>query len=136
MTSKPRNKAYWKKRADRLFSLFIRQRDADGNGYCKCVTCGALHHWRDMDAGHCFSRRHEATRYNEKNVNVQDKKCNLFDQGKQFEHSMFIDKKYGLGTAEKLNMLSKMSCKRDAYDYQLIGDELLEKLKANNYEIK
>ena len=83
-----------------------------------------------------MSRGKESTRYNEKNVNVQCVKCNLFDQGKQFEHSMYIDKKYGLGTSEKLNMLSKMSCKRDAYDYQQIGDELLEKLKANNCEIK
>ena len=136
MTSKQKNKAYWKKRADRLFSLFIRQRDADGNGYCRCITCGASHHWRGIDAGHFMSRRHESTRYNEKNCNAQDKKCNLFDQGKQFEHGLAIDKKYGAGTAEKLVILSKVSCKRNAYDYELIGNELLAKLKKNNFDIK
>ena len=37
-----------KGKLDRLFSEYIRRRDADA-GYCRCVTCGKLQHWREMD---------------------------------------------------------------------------------------
>lgn len=135
MTSK-RNKAYWKKRADRLFSLYIRQRDADGNGYCRCITCGTPHHWRKVHAGHFIIRGKENTRYNEKNVNSQCVSCNTFKEGMQYEHGKAIDHKYGEGTADFLVLQGRFDHKRSWFDYKIIGDEILEKLKQNGYEIR
>ena len=83
-----------------------------------------------------MSRRNEGTRYNEKNANSQCVYCNTYDQGRQFEHGMAIGKKYGIGTAGNLATLSKVSCHRSWFDYKIIGDELLEKLKANGFEIR
>jgi len=135
---KHKSTKYYKARADRLFSLWIRQRDADGNGYCRCITCNSLHQWRYLDAGHFMSRQHEGTRYHEKNAHCQDKKCNNknWNQGEQFLHGQYIDKRYGPGTAEKLSMLSKMECKRGWFDYMQIGNEILEDLKSNGFEIR
>ena len=141
MTSK--NKKYYKARADRLFSLWIRQKDAVG-GVCRCITCGTPHSWRTVHCGHFMSRRHEATRYHEQNAHAQCVACNTFDQGKQYEHGRAINEKYSevsmfdknRMTADKLNILSKMSCKRGWIDYKIIGDELLEKLKKNNFDIR
>ena len=130
-----KDKKYYKARADRLFSLWVRQRDAV-DGVATCITCGTPHPWRSMHNGHCFSRRHEATRYHEKNTGCQCVRCNTFNQGEQFKFSKYIDEKHGLGTAEQLDVLSKISCKRGAIDYRIIGDELLEKLKSNNFEWK
>ena len=132
---KHKSTKYYKARAIRLFSLWIRQRDADDNGYCRCCTCRTLHHWRYIDAGHFMPCQHEGTRFHDKNCHPQDKKCNNknWNQGEQFLHSQYIDNRYGDGTAEKLSILSKVSCKRSWFDYKIIGDELLEKLKANNY---
>ena len=93
---KHKSTKYYKARADRLFSLWVRQRDAM-EGVATCVT------------------------------------CNSFDQGRQFEYGLYLDKRYGEGTAEKLSILSKVSCKRGWFDFKIIGDELLEKLKANNF---
>jgi len=128
---------YYKKRADRLFSLFIRQRDAV-DGVSRCITCGTPHSWRYLDAGHFMQAKKEATRYHLKNAHCQCKGCNNknWNQGEQFLHGQYIDKRYGAGTAEKLSILSKVECKRGWLDYQIIGDELLEKLKSNGYEIR
>lgn len=102
------------KEADKYFSLMIRQRDADKDGFCRCVTCGTRKHYREMDCGHFISRRHKATRYDPRNCSAQCKGCNNFGQGRQFEHGIVIDKQYGGGTAEKLLLKSKMICKRNA----------------------
>ena len=61
-----KDKKYYKARADRLFSLWVRQRDAV-SGVCRCITCNALHSWRTVHCGHFMSRRYEGTRYNENN---------------------------------------------------------------------
>ena len=131
-----KNKKYYKARADRLFSLWVRQRDAI-DGVATCITCGTPHPWRSIHCGHFMSRRHELTRYKEENAHAQCVACNTFDQGKQYEHGLAINKKYQtFDMAEVLNTLSKMSCKRITFDYKIIGDELLEKLKSNKFEVR
>lgn len=88
-----------------MFSIYIRLRDADENGYVKCCTCGKMARWRGdgMQAGHFVGRQHWGTRYNEKNVNTQCSGCNgPYGAGQQAKHAIYIDKKYGKGTAELL----------------------------------
>ena len=126
---------YYKARCDRLFSLWIRQRDAV-DGICKCITCGTPYPWRSIHCGHFMSRGRESTRYHEKNTGCQCVSCNTFNQGRQFEFGLYIDKRYGEGTAEKLSILAKMKCKRNWFDYELIGNVFLESLKAKGFEIR
>lgn len=117
-----------KNRLDRVFSLYIRLRDSR-DGLCKCITCGKLFSIKEGDAGHFISRKHESTRYDEKNVAAQCRYCNRFSQGKQFEFGGAIDKKYGIGTAEKLLLKSKMACKRDTSDYRYMYEFYKVKLE-------
>lgn len=117
-----------KKALDREFSLFIRLRDCDGkNGIGNCISCGSPIQWNNCDAGHFISRNRLSTRYNERNVNAQCKKCNRFESGRQFEHGIAIDRKYGSKTAELLLNLSKMATKYTAFDYEY---------KIGNYKSK
>jgi hypothetical protein len=99
-----------KSKLDAVFSKYIRLRDSV-NGLCTCCTCGQVNAIANTDAGHFISRNHLSTRYNQHNVNAQCQRCNRFLSGNQFEHSRYIDKKYGIGTAEKLLRLSKLPCK-------------------------
>jgi hypothetical protein len=95
---------------DKVFSEYIRRRDSDGNGICRCITCGDAKPWNHgfMDCGHFISRAEKAVRYNEKNANAQCRRCNTHKNGRQFEHGLAIDKKFGKGTAEMLLNLSKV----------------------------
>jgi hypothetical protein len=95
-----------------VFSIYIRLRDADENGICKCFTCSARKHWKMMQAGHGIPRQHWGTRYLEKNVHAQCRKCNFFEQGKQSEYALQVDAKYGAGTWDSLTVLSKQKRKR------------------------
>ena len=119
-----------KDKADRYFSLYVRQRDAIESGVVRCCTCGEWHHWKQMDCGHFMSRRYQATRFDEKNCASQCRACNRFNQGRQFEMGKYLDKKYGLGTANRMEMKSKMFCKRNRYDYEVIAETFKNKLTS------
>ena len=41
-----------KKKLDKIFSEFIRRRNADHLGRVKCFTCGVEKHWKEQQAGH------------------------------------------------------------------------------------
>ena len=91
-----------KKEVDSWFSKYIRLRDATDMGVAQCFTCGKVDHYKKLQNGHFQSRRHHNTRWDEKNCQVQCVKCNMFGQGEQYKFGMYLDAKYGLGTAEEL----------------------------------
>lgn len=106
------------KKLDAVFSLYIRLRDVDSNGYGKCITSGEFVHFKDADCGHFISRNNMATRYHEKNCNLQGRKDNRFLSGRQFEHGLAIDRKWGKGTAELLLVKSKAPIKFHEFELE------------------
>jgi hypothetical protein len=91
----------------RIFSLFIRLSAADSSGFCKCVTCGVIRHYTEIQAGHYIHRRHNATRFDERNVNCQCISCNIYNAGEEEKHEDYINKTFGEGTTVQLKRLSK-----------------------------
>lgn len=90
-------------KADKIFSEYIRQRDANKDGIIKCCSCGRLVYWKDADASHFVSRQYLHTRYDEKNVFASCRKCNRFEEGRKEEYSLFLIQKFGCGIIEELN---------------------------------
>ena len=111
-----------KKELDKWFSLFIRLRNAtDHEGLCQCFTCGKVGHYKSggMQNGHFQSRRFMATRFSEDgNCEVQCSGCNIFRFGEQYKFALALDSKYGEGTAEELEFLSRMVVKFTRVDYE------------------
>ena len=101
------DKKLWK-----AFSEYIRKRDSDENGNCICITCGLIRPWKQMDCGHGIGRQHWGTRYNEKNNHAQCKRCNGFEGGKREVYKVEVDKRYGYGTWDKLELLSRVVSKK------------------------
>ena len=64
---------------DIVFSLYIRLRDAMEGGRCKCISCGAMFPFEQIQAGQYFSRRLMSTRWDEQNVNGECWRCNCHD---------------------------------------------------------
>ena len=121
-----------KKELDAVFSLFIRLRDATDEGLVQCITCGVVKHYKSMHNSHFQSRKHLATRWNEKNCDVGCVKCNIFNFGEQYKFSIALDSKYGEGTAEELELLARTIMKVSRIDYEekiSYYKELVEKLK-------
>ena len=120
-----------KKKLDTLFSQYIRQRNADHLGRVKCFTCGVKKHWKEQQAGHFQSRSHHSTRWDEVNVQVQCVKCNMFRQGEQYKFGLYLDQRFGEGTAEELEIRSKTIVKLNRVDYE----EAIERYKQKIREL-
>tara|TARA_R100000781_G_C4061844_1_gene121292 strand:+ start:406 stop:813 length:408 start_codon:yes stop_codon:yes gene_type:complete len=119
-----------KKELDKVFSLYIRLRNATPEGLVKCFTCGKIDHYKRMHAGHFQSRKYLSTRWNEENVMVQCPRCNLFAQGEQYTFGKLLDVRIGEGTAEKLTQLAtKTTLKLSRIDYEELIDKFKNKLK-------
>lgn len=65
------------KKLDRVFSEYIRLRDSKPYGYkyFRCISCGMVKPYEQMDCGHFIGRTHMATRFDEKNCNGECKSC-------------------------------------------------------------
>jgi hypothetical protein len=121
-TKKRPSVAVLKKKLDNVFSLYIRARDKS------CITCGAK---ENLQCGHFQSRKHNATRFSEINCASQCVRCNMFNQGEQYEFGKQLDLKYGEGTSEKLKQKAQEIKKWTVYELQ----ELIETYKRKTEEL-
>lgn len=96
---------------DEVFSKWVRLSAADKNGYCSCFTCGRKKHWKKQQAGHFITRGAMSTRWLPMNVKVQCVKCNIFQQGRQYEFARNLDQQYGQGTADRIRARSKKAAR-------------------------
>ena len=115
---------------DRVFSEYIRRRDADENGLIRCISCGKIVHWKDADAGHYINRRHNSTRYDEKNVNAQCRSCNRFDEGNIQGYRKGLIAKYGEKAVELLEIKKRNICRLGQFEINILADEFRGKLKV------
>lgn len=99
-----RTATWYKKKADSLFSLFIRQKYADKDGNIKCYTCPTIRPIKKMQNGHFISRRYLGTRYEEKNCRPQCWYCNGhgYGNGRPVEFATGLKAEYGAGIVEEL----------------------------------
>ena len=124
--AKKKTLKYWKTKIDAPFHQYIRRRDADDNsGYCQCISCDKPIHFEESDAGHFISRGKLATRWDERNVNAQCRKCNRFEYGRQFEYSL----KIGTELAETLLQDSRQIFKLMEHEYLEIFESYRDKLE-------
>lgn len=61
---------------DTVFSLYIRLKDANADGYNSCFTCGEFLHYKQLHNGHCNSRGEIGSRFLTENCRPQCPKCN------------------------------------------------------------
>jgi hypothetical protein len=107
-----------KKELDKWFSLYIRLRDATAEGMVQCFTCTKVSHYKSgMQCGHFQSRSFLPTRFDEVNCQPQCVGCNMFKQGEQFKFALWIDAKYGDGTALELQYQARTIVKFSRSDY-------------------
>ena len=83
-----------------------------------------------MDAGHFVSRVYESTLFDERNVHAQCKGCNMPpNNGMGHAYWMFLDGRYGAGTASSIKDLAK---RRSMGRHEL--ESILEKYTRLNKE--
>lgn len=108
------------------FSRYIRETAGGDSGFCTCVTCGYINHWKKFDAGHFIDRRWLPTMFDEMNVHPQCKKCNQMEDGATESYEYYLEITYGPGTVDKLKHKSIHGPNPDLW-------EIDKKLKEHGY---
>ena len=108
------NQATLVKKLDKVFSQYIRLRDAYPNGTFRCISCGKIKPFEQADAGHFHSRRHMATRFDEDNVSAECRACNRFSADHLIGYRENLIKKIGTQRFQllevKAHSIKKWSC--------------------------
>ena len=119
-----------KKKLWKVFSEYIRRRDADWKGMVACCSCGKVDHWKNRDAGHYRPKTEGTCMYfEEKNVHAQCRGCNSFRRGNLANYSLYLIRRYGSGILEELEWKSKQKCDLSQLDYLRLIEEYKEKIQ-------
>lgn len=78
---------------DKVFSVYIRQRDKH------CIVCGST---ENLQCGHLFSRVSYSTRWDEMNAHAQCRNCNMVHEHNPHLYTVAFIHKYGQQEYEKL----------------------------------
>lgn len=111
---KPNRKKLMKK-AWKLFSEWIRKKDADFAGYVSCICCGRQYLWNsgEIHAGHWI---HDKLDFDERNVHPQCKNCNFkYNKNTNTAYAIYMAQRYGAEEMERI--------RKQAYE------------KGNNYTV-
>lgn len=100
---------YWMKKADEIFSLYIRLRDTNEEGFGVCYTCGKKVFYkrntlglRHGECGHYVSRVNKSLRYDETNCHIQCYYCNEQLRGNFIEYRKHLIKEFGEKVVEDM----------------------------------
>jgi hypothetical protein len=113
------------KKAWDVFSKWIRNRDADENGYCKCISCGVVKHWKELQGGHFVKSGNKLVKFDEHNVHAQCVRCNKYLDGNEGEYARVILQRYGESELNRLLDSKGKECKRNRQDFE----DIIEKYK-------
>lgn len=116
-------------KADKVFSEYIRRRDADGNGFVKCCTCDHIAHWKEMHCGHFVSRNNLSVRWNDLNAHAQCPVCNTTRGGACVEYEAFMVEKYDEQVPEYLRRRGHQAEKFMQHQIDYITNFYTEQLK-------
>lgn len=114
---------------DIVFSLYIRLRDAMPGGMTRCISCGRVLPFGQMQCGHYHTRHSRSVRWDERNCNAECSfdNCNNPDHLEGYRRNLIA--KIGQEAFDELNVLAHQSRKWS-------GDELRDMIVHYTDEVR
>ena len=109
-----------KDKLDRVFSQYIRLRDADNNGNIRCYCCGKVLPWKESENMHFIPRQHMSLRFSEVNCHAGCTRCNHYLNGNIEEYTIHMKKEYGPDILERLTVARNRVNKISATEYEVL----------------
>lgn len=118
-----------KNKLDDLFSRYIRFRDVGSiDGYCACVSCGKMFHYRELDCGHFIPRGTLSIRWDEQNAHAQCHHCNRFREDAYIDYTLWMMDTYGEEVVERLRAEKHKTTYFRRNEYEIMIDYYAGKL--------
>ncbi len=118
-----------KDKAWSAFSKYIRIKNSV-NEMATCYTCGAVKHWKELQAGHGIGGRNNAVLFMEEIVKPQCVGCNVFGRGKYAIFTRKLIDELGMGEYDRLVTESNQVVKFSLADYKDKEITYTEKFKT------
>ncbi len=119
---------------DQIFSIYIRLRDADDEGYITCCNytkkskvCQGRVFWKEATNGHFVKRSHRTLRWDERNCNAECGPCNQEDTN--FGYIKFMEYKFGGDIWDVLDSQRNLRFKYTPYERKIMADNYKHKIK-------
>lgn len=106
---------------DSAFSQYVRLVDTV-DGMTTCVTCGDVKPWKQMQAGHFYTRGRYPTRWDEDNVHPQCYRCNIIYKGNYIHYTKYMIDFYGRDWVDDLEKRSLSGDKIPTPDIRTLTD--------------
>ena len=108
---------------DAIFSKYIRLKYSDDRGNCRCISCGKVFPWKEIQCGHYMSRRYMSTRFSEDNCRPQCVACNIFNQGNIQMYRRALIKQIGEQRVDLIEVRARQETKNwSLFEYQAMID--------------
>ena len=126
-------------KAAKLLQRLVRLKASDDNGYCTCVTCGKVDHYKNMQGGHFMPRGRTVFKLFEENIHPQCPHCNCW--GMKQAHYVLKYREYMVDTygerrikaMERLAWRASPKFERD--DVLQFSRKLKEQIKEEEWRI-
>jgi hypothetical protein len=114
----------------KLFSEYVRRKDADEGGTVSCYTCGKLMFWKESHAGHAIPGRHNAVLFDLDIVKPQCPRDNIFLGGRYEIFTTKLIKENGMDWWEEKLANARKVVKHTRADLEQMISDYQEKLRA------
>ena len=131
---KPKTVAKLKQDAATLLQKLVRMKYANDDGFCECVTCGKMGHYKEMDGGHWISRN-SAHLLTEENIHPQCKGCNRFMSGCHEQYTLFMIDTYGMELVRELSETKRQVMKYNRIDLEDLITEFKQRIKEQEHRL-
>lgn len=111
------------KKADSIFSTYIRLRDADKHWIVKCPLCWAKIHWKKAQNMHFITRACWFYRYSETNCHAWCMRCNVILNWNYIAYTRWMQNQYWIADVDKMIANSKKVYKLPTSEIQEIIDQ-------------
>ncbi len=119
--------------------LLARISAADENGYATCVTCGSVHHYKEMDGGHYIAKGSSSYWALEpENIHPQCKGCNGFKMrygNAESIYTLWMIDNYGRSFVDHMHATAKNTKKMYKADYDEFLSETNKLIKYHKDRI-
>ena len=121
-----------KKKAWKLFSIYIRLRDTNARGFGRCFTCTQILFWKNGQAGHFIPGRFNSILFDERGVHLQCYRCNINLGGNTLPYLDHMLADYGKEVVDELRAKNQMIHQFTVKELETLIEAIKEKTRLLN----